>query len=102
PSGAQCRAIAAACEFLSLLDLDEEGLEFWGLRVAVADDGRERVGEKPGLRKAGKPPVNGNAHVMHHLAICLERSEALGDDRHGLDVATVGADAHPVARLDAD
>src|SRR6202161_3656713 len=60
-----CSAIIV---FLQLLDLDQERFEFRRLRVGVADDGRERVGEEAGLRKALETPVDGNSDVVQRLA----------------------------------
>ena len=62
-------------------------------------NGRQRVGEEAGLRQPRESPVDGNAHVCTVLPSTFSGLQALGDDRHGLDVAAVGADPHHVAVL---
>ncbi|KAG1479850.1 hypothetical protein G6F54_013868 [Rhizopus delemar] len=82
-----------AC-LLHLLDLDQERLEFRCLGIAIAHARRQRVGQEAGFGQAHKTPVDGNTHVVHGLALDGQRAQALGDQRHGLDVAAVGRDLH--------
>src|SRR5690349_11118527 len=92
-----CRAIV-----LDLLDLDEERLELGRLRVAVADDGRERVGEEAGLRDARESPVDRNADRVHDFPFDRQRPDALRDHRDRFDVTAVRAHLHAPAVRDAD
>src|SRR5450830_163940 len=76
----------------NLLDLDQEGLELGGEAVAVPHERRQRVGQEARLGQALETPVDGDAHVLHGLALDLHRLDALGHQGHGLDVAPLGAD----------
>src|SRR5690348_13516183 len=63
------RDCSAIVRLLCLLDFHEERLEFRRVRIAVADDGRERVGEEARLRHAGEAPVDRHADGVHFLAV---------------------------------
>src|SRR5262245_63510863 len=86
---------------LDLLDVDEERLELWRLRIGVADERRERVGEVTHLRHALEAPVDRNAHGVDLGAVAVERLDTLGDADQAPDLAAVGVHLHPVAVLDA-
>src|SRR5690606_12625825 len=65
-----CRAIA---RLLCLFHVHEERLELGCVRVAVADRGRERVGQVARLGQAHEAPVDRDADVVHGLAVDLQR-----------------------------
>src|SRR6266446_7870333 len=87
---------------LDLLDLHQERLELGCLRVAVADHGGQRVGKKSRLGESGESPVDRNADRVESLPVHLERSQALGDHRHRLDVAAVRCHLHVFAGRDSE
>src|SRR5712672_2670270 len=87
---------------LQLLDLDEKRFELRRLRVGITDERRQRVGDEAGFRKALEAPVDGNADVVQRLAVHLQRSQPLGHDGHGIDVAAIRGHLDPIARSDAE
>src|SRR6516162_4636409 len=100
---AERRMMSSDCSGIShLLDLHEEGLELWCLRIGVTDHRGKRVGEEPGLGETGGSRVYRNADRVHRFAIHAERPQAFGDYRHRLDVAAVGGHFHLLAARDAD
>src|SRR5580704_6827603 len=94
-----CNAMAVGP--LRFLDLDEERLELRRLRVAIAHDGREGVGEEAGFCQSLEAPVNGDADVVQRLALDLQRLQALGHYCNGPDVAAIRAHLHRVPARDA-
>src|SRR5262245_39518974 len=88
-----CSAMAAS----DLLDVDEERLELRRLRVGVAHERRQRVGEVAHPCHALEAPVDRDADRVHFGAVAVEGLDALRDAHHALDLATVGSYLHPVA-----
>src|SRR5262245_26448111 len=63
-----------------LLDVHQERLELRRLRVRIADERRERVGQVAVLGHPLEAPVDGYADGVHLLAVDIERTDALRDD----------------------
>ena len=77
-----CSAMSSS---LYLLDVHEKRLELRRLRVGVAHERRQGVGDVAVLGQPHEAPVDRDADGMHLLARHGERLQALGDDRHGDD-----------------
>src|SRR6516164_9325264 len=97
-----CAMVTASPPDSGLLDLHEEGLELGRLRIAIADDRCQGVGQIARPDEAGVAAVECYAHGMHRLAIDGERAYPLSDDRHRLDVASVRAHLHLPAIRDTN
>src|SRR5262245_33370110 len=96
-SSDDCMVMALSSGFL---DVHEERLELRRLRVRVAHVRRQRVREVAVLRHSNESPVDRDAHRVHLLAVALERVDALGDYRRGLDLAPVRAHLDQLAVRD--
>src|SRR5258707_1159463 len=88
---AERRGVSSDCSAMSgsfpsgLLDVHQERLELWRLRVGVADEGREGVGDIAVLRHALEAPMDRNSDRVNLPSVTVERLDALGDHRHRLD-----------------
>src|SRR5579884_1133123 len=72
-----------------------EGLAFVDGCVRVAHDGRKRVHDVArGIALPAEVP--GHADLVHTPAVDLQRPQALGHERFGLDLASCRRDHHPV------
>src|SRR5262245_44962737 len=74
---------------LDLLDVDEERLELWRLRVGITNERRERVGEVSRFRHALEAPVDRDADGVRLGAVAVEPLDALGDAHHALDLTAL-------------
>src|SRR5262245_43426253 len=74
---------------LRLLDGHDERLELRRLRVRVADERCQRIGDVADPRHAGVTPVNRDTNGVHLGAAAVERHEATGDTGNRLDLAPV-------------
>ena len=89
-----------ARRLLGSFDLDQEGLEFRRLRIAVADRRRQGVGKVARIVDGLESPVNRYADVVHRLAFDLHDLDPLRDHGHGLHETAIRAHLDPVAGLD--
>src|SRR5271170_1337322 len=85
---------------LGLFDVHDERLVLRRLRVCIAHEGRQRVGQIALLRHTLEAPVIRYADRVHLGTVAIERLDALGNYRDGLDLATVGTDSDPIPGLD--
>src|SRR6218665_1237847 len=75
--GAEGRLMSRDCDDMAapsdLLDLDQEGLEFGRVRVAVAHEGCQVVGDEALLGDPLEAPVDRDADMVDGLAVDLQR-----------------------------
>ena len=86
---------------LCLLDVDEERLVLGHPAVRVAHVRRQVVDDVSGGEVARPAEVVRHAHLVHGLAVHLERLKARRDQRHDLDRPAVVEHADALAVLDA-